>query len=248
MGATAPRPSGVSVASKMSTHPPIAFFDLDRTLVAENTGRLWVEHERREGNISAAQAARAMVWLGLYHLSLINLDRAYSQALAHYRGVADASLRTRTETWFHAAVAHRLQPGAQAALDWHRSRGHRCVMLTNSSPYQAAVATARWGLDGWVSNHFIADANGLLTGEIEQPICYGAGKVIRAERWTASHGGQVSESWFYTDSLSDLPMLEAVARPRIVQPDPRLRRVAMKRGWPVLDWRDASGAIAPRDR
>lgn len=227
---------------------PIAFFDLDRTLVAENTGRLWVEHERREGNISSVQAARAMVWLGLYHLSLIDLDRAYGQALAHYRGIADASLRARTEQWFHATVAHRMQPGAEAALAWHREQGHRCVMLTNSSPYQAAVATARWGLDGWVSNHFVVDNSGLLTGELEQPICYGAGKTTRAERWAALHGGRVSESWFYTDSLSDLPMLEAVARPRIVQPDPRLRRVAMKRGWPMLDWRSADAAIAECDR
>jgi HAD superfamily hydrolase (TIGR01490 family) len=230
------------------SHTPLAFFDLDRTLVAENTGRLWVEHERREGIISSLQAARAMVWLGLYHLSLIDLDRAYSQALAHYRGVADSALRARTEAWFQAAVAHRLQPGARAALDWHRAQGHRCVMLTNSSPYQAAVATRTWGLDGWVSNHFIADSAGLLTGEIERPICYGAGKTTRAERWAAEHGGSVAESWFYTDSLSDLPMLEAVARPRIVQPDPRLRRVAARRGWPILDWRSADGAVALADR
>lgn len=231
-----------------TSHPPLAFFDLDRTLVAENTGRLWVEHERREGNISALQAARAMLWLGLYHVSLIDLDRAYSQALAHYRGVPDAALRERTQRWFHSAVAHRLQPGARAALDWHRSQGHRCVMLTNSSPYQAAVATAHWGLDGWVSNRFLADGDGLLTGEIERPICYGAGKTARAERWAAEHGGSVAESWFYTDSLSDLAMLEQVARPRIVQPDPRLRRVAERRGWPILDWRTTAGAVAAADR
>jgi HAD superfamily phosphoserine phosphatase-like hydrolase len=171
---------------------PLAFFDLDRTLVAENTGRLWVEHERREGTISSLQAARAMLWLGLYHLSLIDLDRAYSQALAHYRGVADSELRARTEAWFLVQVAHRLQPGARAALDWHRAQGHRCVMLTNSSPYQAAVATRTWGLDGWVSNHFVADGDGLLTGEIERPICYGAGKTTRAERWAKEHGGRAS--------------------------------------------------------
>ena len=62
---------------------PLAFFDLDRTLVAENTGRLWVEHERREGTISSLQAARAMLWLGLYHLSLIDLDRHTVVESAH---------------------------------------------------------------------------------------------------------------------------------------------------------------------
>jgi len=94
----------------------------------------------------------------------------------------------------------------------------------------------------------VADSAGLLTGEIEPTICYGAGKTARAERWAKEHGGSVAASWFYTDSLSDLPMLEVVERPRIVQPDPRLRRVAVQRGWPILDWRSADGAVASVDR
>jgi phosphoserine phosphatase len=69
------------------------------------------------------------------------------------------------------------------------------------------------------------------------PFCYGPGKVQRAERWAAEHGVELEQSYFYTDSLSDLPMLERVGQPRIVNPDPRLRREANRRGWPILDWR-----------
>ena len=60
-----------------------AFFDLDRTLIAGNSGLLWATHERREGNISGAQMARALFWTGLYHLSLIDMETALDYAIQH---------------------------------------------------------------------------------------------------------------------------------------------------------------------
>jgi HAD superfamily hydrolase (TIGR01490 family) len=231
----------------MRSEAPIAFFDLDRTLIDANSGLLWARFERREGRISALQLARATFWMGMYHLSLIDLEKAYASALAHYRGVPRRDVEARTHAWFLTEVAPRLQPGARAAVDWHRSQGHRCVILTNSSPYQAAIAAQTWGLDGWISNGFNVDRQDRLDGTFEQPMSYGSGKIVRAERWVAQHGGSVRASWFYTDSLSDAPMLHAVERPRVVQPDPRLRRLASRLRWPILDWRTADRPIAAAD-
>jgi HAD superfamily hydrolase (TIGR01490 family) len=215
-----------------------AFFDLDRTLIDDNSGLLWARHERALGNISAWQFTRAALWSALYVLSLVRLESAYESALAYYRGVPSDELDRRTREWFHAHVRPRLRPAAAACMAEHRAAGHPLVLITNSSLYEAAVACEAWGFDAWLANVFHTDGAGRLTGGYDTPLCYGAGKVLRAERWAAANGVDLDGSFFYTDSLSDLPMLERVANPRVVTPDPRLNRVARRRGWPILTWRE----------
>ena len=213
-----------------------AFFDLDRTLIDTNSANLWAKHELLSRNITASQFARATFWNVLYHLAIIDIDRAYAEAVGHYRGESHRGLDARTRSWFHREVAHRLRPGARRALDDHRDQGHRLVILTSASSFEADVATSTWGLDDWLANRFPTDAHGNLDGTVELPLCYGPGKVTHATRWAQEHDVNLNESFFYSDSLTDLPMLERVGHARVVSPDPRLRRVATKRGWPILDW------------
>ncbi len=218
-----------------------AFFDLDRTLIAENSGLLYARWERRHGRIGRRTLAKGLLWGGLYHLSLIDIDKAYLEALSHYRGVTAESLDARTREWFDAEIRSLLLPGAAAAIATHRDQGEPSVVLTNSSCWAAEAAQRAWGLDDWIANRFTTDAAGRLDGGIEPPICYGEGQAIRAAAWCEARGLDLGASAFYTDSYSDLEMLLAVGRPVVVQPDPRLRREAKRRGWPILDWR----AVAP---
>ena len=213
-----------------------AFFDLDRTLIAENSGILYAHWERRHRRISRLQLAQGLLWGGLYHLSLVDIDKAFRSALAHYVGTSDAELDQRTRAWFASEIRHRLLPSARDAISRHRDGGQKTVLLTNSSCYAARVACADWQLDDWLANIFTLDDAGRLDGGVESPLCYGHGKVVRAERWAQAAGVDLAHSWFYTDSLSDLPMLERVGHPVVVQPDPRLRREARRRGWPIVDW------------
>ncbi len=213
-----------------------AFFDLDLTLIDVNSGILWAKHERSLGNISRFQLARAVFWHGMYRLALINMEVAFERAISHYKGTATDHLDKRTRDWFASEIEHRIRPAAKESLEEYRESGHPLVLLTNSSNYQANIACERWGLDAFLANSFPTDENDELTGTFERPLCYGPGKVERARRWAAANDVDVESSFFYTDSYSDLPMLEAVAAPRIVCPDPRLRRAAQKRNWPILDW------------
>jgi len=213
-----------------------AFFDLDRTLIDANSGWLWARHERRHGNITRAQAARAGAWALLYALALIDIERAYEAAIAHYRGVPSDEVDRATRAWFGTDVAHRLRPGGRRALDWHRAEGQPLVLITNSSCYEAAIACETWEMDAWLANVFPTDAQGRLTGTLDRPLCYGPGKVLRAEAWAAANDVDLDQSWFYTDSISDLAMLERVGHPVIIAPDPKLRREARRRAWPIEGW------------
>jgi HAD superfamily hydrolase (TIGR01490 family) len=215
---------------------PVAFFDLDRTLIDVNSGLLWARHERKNGHISAYQMARAVLWTALYHVSVIDMETAVTRALHHYRGVDAEHLAERTRAWFDSEVAPRLRPRAAAAMEDHRRRGHALVILTNSSSYEARAAAERWGFDDYLANEFPTDPSGRLVGAFVPPLCYGAGKVARAEAWVRERGAALDASYFYSDSYSDVPMLQRVGLPRVVRPDPRLRVTALRRGWPILDW------------
>ncbi|MEO1336693.1 MAG: haloacid dehalogenase-like hydrolase, partial [Myxococcota bacterium] len=68
------------------------------------------------------------------------------------------------------------------------------------------------------------------------PMCFGRGKLELGRAYLESHDERLNDATFYTDSMSDLPMMEAVGHPVAVNPDPRLRRTAKDRGWPIVDW------------
>ncbi len=222
--------------SELVEPPSAAFFDLDDTLIDGISGVLYARFERREGRITSFQMAQTLLWGALYHVSLMDIERAFERALAYYRGLPEQVLKARTRRWFDSDVTGLLRPGATPVLAEHRAAGRPLVLLTNSSSYMAEMACETWALDDWLSNSFHTDEHQRMTGDFERPLCYGPGKVARAERWCAERDMDLDDCWFYTDSLSDRSMLERVGHPYVVHPDPRLRRLARRQGWPQLDW------------
>ena len=79
----------------------------------------------------------------------------------------------------------------------------------------------------------LIDRDDELTGEVVDPPCYGAGKVVWAQRYADEQGADLRDAYLYTDSHSDQPLLDAVGHPIAVNPDARLKRLARKRGWPI---------------
>jgi len=213
-----------------------AFFDLDRTLLDMNSSTLWAKHELLGRSISFRQFGRVLVWNVLYHLSLIDIESAFREAVGHYRGRLYEDLDAETRDWFARDVAHHLRPGAGRALREHRERDHQLVLLTSASAFAARAARDTWRLDDYLSNDFPTDGTGKLDGTFVRPLCHGSGKVTRARAWASERGVDLAASYFYTDSFSDAPMLRAVGKPRVVSPDPRLSREARQRGWPILQW------------
>ena len=213
-----------------------AFFDLDGTLIDVNSAMLWARYEQKMGNVTRLQTLRVSWKLVLYKFAVVDANALYAEALRRYEGVLESDLDRRTREWFTREVQPRIRPGALTALEDHRRQGHPLVLLTSVSGYEAAAAMEAWNMDGWLANAFPTDSAGRLTGDVPSPLCYGEGKVDHAEAYAAKHDIDLDSSWFYTDSYTDLPMLERVGNPRIVGPDPRLKLAARRRGWPIMDW------------
>ncbi|MBU1534827.1 haloacid dehalogenase-like hydrolase, partial [Myxococcota bacterium] len=171
-----------------NTSRPAAFFDLDRTLIDTNSGILFAMEERRTRRISTLQFLTSLYWGALYHFNLIDIDRAYHKAVQLYKGQHTDDLERITRDWFESRVRHRIRPGAQKILAWHKSRGHPLILLTNSSCYLSENVSSAYELDGWLANTFPLDDHGRISGELEYPLCYGEGKLVRAREWAKDSG------------------------------------------------------------
>ncbi|HVG58565.1 MAG TPA: HAD-IB family hydrolase [Hyalangium sp.] len=214
----------------------VAFFDLDKTLLAVNSASLWLRRELALGHITRMQALRASLWIARYHLGFVSMQDAVLAAIGQLAGTPVQPLLERTIAFYEEQVRPLYRPGALRALEEHRSAGDRLVLLTSSSGYLSELVSRDLRLDAILCNRFEVDAQGRHTGRPVGEVCFGLGKRTHAERFARDAGVPLSECAFYTDSYSDLPVLEVVGRPVAVHPDYRLRREAVRRGWPVVDW------------
>jgi HAD superfamily hydrolase (TIGR01490 family) len=216
-----------------------AFFDLDRTLVACNTGRLFLKDLRRRGEISVGRGLRALGWLARYHLSLLDIESVTQKILFGMRGWSEKDFEERCSRLVEDDVLPLLLPAALRTIEKHRKDGHVLAILSTAPTYMTRPIARTLGIDEVLSTQLEVDG-GLFTGRVISPACFGAGKVHWAEAMGRRRNLDLSASWFYTDSYSDLPMLERVGHQVIVNPDPRLRRAARQRGWTVENWMEVA--------
>lgn len=212
-----------------------AFFDMDRTLLRSHSGALWIRHLRRKGEISRYDAFRAYAWMVEYKLSLLDFDRMTRRVVSRMAGDLEADLLEKCSKWVQAEILSEVAPKARAAIDFHRSKGHVLAILSSAARYVTEPLAKELGLDAVLCTHVEVEA-GRFTGRVVQPVCYGAGKVHYAETFAASRGINLEDSYFYTDSYSDLPMLERVGQRMVINPDLRLKRYAKRNGWIIESW------------
>jgi HAD superfamily hydrolase (TIGR01490 family) len=217
-----------------ATGRPAAFFDMDKTVLRIDTGTSWMKFLYRRGELSRTGLARALYWSALYKVALLDLEALAVRLVADLRGELEAEMIAKATEWHRAHVFDQVAPRARAAIEHHRQRGDLIVMLTGSTQYAAEVVSASLGIEHTLCSRLEVDG-GVFTGKLAQ-MCFGVHKVTLAERFAGQHGIDLAESWFYSDSYNDLPMLERVGSAVAVNPDPRLRRHARRNGWKIEEW------------
>ncbi len=209
---------------------------MDRTLVRKETATLYVRYQRDIGEASLGDLLRAMFWVGQYTFGVLDAPKLAEKVLLALRGMPETVLAARCDDWFARYVEHHITDAGREAVRRHREAGDLCAIVTGTSPYAAGPLARRLAIDHVVSTVFELDADRRFTGRAVYPLCLGEGKVERAEGLAREHGFRLDEAVFYSDSVSDLPLLERVAEPVVVNPDPRLRRVAERRRWRIERW------------
>lgn len=210
-----------------------ALFDMDKTLLDTSSGWLYARYLYRNGRMGRRDLARVAWWGVLSRMGVLNVQKLVPRMMANAVGDDEQELRLVCDRWFAEDVVPHMTERGRQRVDEHRAQGHVVAIVSGSTQYAVGPLAAHLGIPGqYVSTH-LENKNGQLTGEIVPPVCFGPGKVVWAERFAAEHDVDLSASWFYSDSISDLPLLERVAHPVAVNPDPRLQRLAQKRGWSI---------------
>ncbi|MDB4968691.1 MAG: HAD-superfamily subfamily hydrolase [Myxococcales bacterium] len=208
---------------------------MDRTLLRCNSGSLWIRWLRARGEISLYEMARAMAWMAQYKMSVLDMEAVVTKVIASMRGQSESELADKARLFFDGLVPSQLAPKGLEALAKHKEEGHVLAILSSSTPYVVEPLARHLGVEHAICTRMnISD--GKFDGTHQRPTCYGAGKVHWAEAFAKEHEVDLQRSFFYTDSYSDLPMLERVGTARVVNPDTRLRRHARRVGWHVDEW------------
>ncbi len=219
----------------MSPKRRAALFDMDRTLVRINTAPLYVRWQIRRGDARRRDLAKVLWWVARYSVGMIDAEAIARSAAKAMRGRDEPSFRADASEWVRDEVLPHVTQLARDELAKRERDGYVCAILTSSTPYAAAPLAAALGIEHVLATHLEVSA-GAFTGELLPPFCYGRGKITAARQWAERENVDLAESVFFTDSISDLPMLEHVGEPVVVNPDPRLRVAAWRRGWPVVKW------------
>lgn len=214
---------------------PVAFFDLDRTLISVNAGKLWVRSELRQGYLGRWQAARAGFWIFGYHLGFSRMEGVLEDAIATLAGDREDEIAARSAAFYSAEVAPTYRRRAREIVEGHRAQGDVLALLSSTSVYIAQAVQAELGIPHALCNRFEVK-DGVFTGQPVRPLCFGTGKLDHARALCEQLGEDLADATFYTDSASDLSVLAVVGRPVAVHPDPQLARIARRRGWEIQGW------------
>ncbi len=185
-----------------------ALFDMDRTLIRRDSASLYVRYQRDLGEVSLWDSWQVAWWLLKYTLGVIDVERAAEKALASHRGKAESWMVERCDAWFGEYVLPHVCPAGREAVRRHREAGELCAIVTGATRYAAEPLARELGIDHVVCTELEVDEKGCFTGRLRPPMCYGAGKIERTERLAAQHGFSVGDAVFYSDSITDLPLLE----------------------------------------
>lgn len=221
----------------MQIYPhPVVFFDLDDTLINKDAHSLWIKWRVKRERWAIVEAL----------LALASLYRAYKRGrithwrLSHYyrtrtRGMTLQDYQQRVDRFFEERGQLHIYPQAASLLFAYRRQGTMLVMITGADDVVAKAYAKALGIEHVISNRVRLEDERIVG--LEQPLCYGQGKVRLAQQFLNDHGYTFNQTAFYTDSHADLPLLERVAQPVVLNPNALLLAKAQQEGWPCLDWR-----------
>jgi len=213
-----------------------ALFDMDRTLVRKETASLYVKYQREIGEARRRDLVRVTYWVAQYTLGVIDAPEVASRVASTLAGVSEVSLASRCDDWFRRFVEPHVCDLGRRAVARHRARGDLLAIVTAASSYTAQPLARRLDIAHLVASELEVDAYGNFTGRFVPPLAIGEGKVTRTRRFAEAQGFALSDATFYSDSYTDLPLLELVGEPIVVNPDLRLRRHAKRKGWRIEAW------------
>ena len=217
------------------TTQTLALFDLDDTLIAGDSDDEWGLFLVELGIVDGpTYLARSRAFAEQYKAGTLDVQEYLDFQLRPLSQYSMAQLDAWHAQFMQTKILPIIRPGARALIERHRNAVQ--VMITATNGFVTGPIAEALGIPNLIATE-LETANGRFTGRAVGTPCFREGKVVRLTEWLASRGERLCdyvESWFYSDSGNDIPLLSLVTRPVAVHPDARLRAHAVERGWPII--------------
>lgn len=216
----------------------LALFDLDNTLLGGDSDHAWGDYLCERGILDPiAYKRRNDAFYQDYLNGTLDLQAYLAFSMEILAATEPAQLDEWHRDFMRDCIEPIVLPKALALLQRHREAGDQLLIITATNRFVTAPIARRLGVRTLLATE-CEQVDGRYTGRSTDIPCFREGKVTRLERWMMENGFDLEDSYFYSDSMNDLPLLQRVAHPVAVDPDPNLRAEAEKRGWPVVSLRD----------
>ncbi len=216
---------------------PAAFYDLEGTLVSTNLVHTLVFYAQRQQGLwqTAKKSVGTVARLPFFGLAELYSRNVFNEVFfKSYEGYSQDRLRYFSDELFEQVLKPAIYAGAPELIVHGKKIGHRQVVITGALDFTIQRLMDHLGIDDFKANH-MEFVNGYSTGRIIPPVMASATKAQWIREYAERENINLSDSYAYSDSISDLPMLSIVGHPVAVNPDFRLKQTALQHDWAILD-------------
>jgi putative phosphoserine phosphatase/1-acylglycerol-3-phosphate O-acyltransferase len=194
---------------------------------------------KRMGLVNFSQLLTGIYKILLYRLALLNISEWYKANISMLKGLRIEDMDFFADLWFNTMVKKHLYREGLELINEHRAKGHRLAIVSNGPEFFVHALASAIDVPEIIST-LVETKEGVLTGKLITPHCYGEGKLKYTLSWAEENNIDLGSSYFYTDSNFDLAVMRSIGHPVAVNPDFRLKRQAKINGWPILNFRKIS--------
>ena len=221
-----------------------AFFDLDKTIIATSSAFAFGKEFMHNGMISRSEALE-MYWTKMSYMlvgqSSEKMDSTRDAMAELVTGWSVEDVQRITEETMRTVVTPAIYAEARELIEWHKGQGHDVIIISASASILVEPIARELGVDTVVATEMAVE-DGRLTGEITRYL-KGEAKADAVRAFAAEHGYDLEESYAYSDSATDIPMLQLVGNPVAVNPDRALKKHAASNGWDVRTFKNPEPLI-----
>ena len=211
------------------------FIDLDHTMIRKISGKTLALAAVRKGHVKPGVLIKISLQYLLFKLRLRDPGKTAEGMIKWTHGLHETTITELCDETADKELFPSVYSEAVAEIEFHKNNHARIVILSASIIQICRKIAAPFGIDEIICTS-LEVKNGYLTGHTNGRLCFGDEKITRLREYCSGNGINISESWYYGDSLSDLPVFHAVGSPVCINPGSKLRKTAMEKGWKILGW------------
>lgn len=223
----------------------LALFDLDETLICEDSTGLWLRWLVSQGFAPESLLAQERALMEDYYAGVLSIENYMALTLSPLTGMSTETVAGWIRRFIHRDIMPRVYPAARERMAWHLDRGDTVLVISASGEHLVAPIAERMGAHGALAIG-VTIADDRYSGQTYGTMTYKEGKVTRLNDWLASQpqGAAYQQLWAYSDSLNDRALLEHADRAHVINPGTPLYKLAQQRGWEICLWGRYATAVA----